>query len=258
MDRDYLRNQLAGIISLIHQSIFEAPVDANKKQELFMTTLLCSIVENASSIVELLKNEIYTGIPVLVRNSLEAHIDLKNLFVDDEYFKDMITSFSKQEERFFGNANKDNSYFETIIGLDEFAKREKKYEEFVKQHVKSHKSKMPSVLKRFESAGEGDMYYSVYNQLCRDSHNSLDALVERHIKLTENQCHIVLYRRINDAKFFMYIHAMAAMLIDSATLLFMHMDHIEYKISEASEILNAMMKVSPSLDLYQTAPNKPA
>jgi hypothetical protein len=119
---------------------------------------------------------------VILRSLLEACVDLRNVAHDAAYLKNMTAAQLGQQARGYREARRpgaeDNPYFRTLrssgeeraaeITAELEALREEGFEEL-------------SIRERFERAGEGNRYTSVYYLLCLDSHHNLGALERRHL-----------------------------------------------------------------------------
>jgi hypothetical protein len=62
-------------------------------------------------------------------------------------------------------------------------------------------------------------YKSIYNSLCCDSHNNLRSLVNRHLKLEEDNLSVVFYKAYNTDDTAIYVCIIAEILVKSTEII---------------------------------------
>jgi hypothetical protein len=127
------------------------------------------------------------GVPILLRSAIEAHVDFKNLASDRDYGYHLRATELEQWIKILKAARPgQNPYLANLS-------REPLVGQFLPQFETElsdlkRKGYYPLGKKeKFERARLDQVYQSVYNQLCCDSHNDLRSLVTRHIELSPDQ-----------------------------------------------------------------------
>jgi Family of unknown function (DUF5677) len=80
---------LEHVLERVENEILLKELSDTDTQKLLILSLMLSIMELAKSVVVLLNSKIQISIPSIVRNILEAHVDLRNLITNSEY-KDVM------------------------------------------------------------------------------------------------------------------------------------------------------------------------
>jgi hypothetical protein len=88
--------------------------DKDHALHLNLIALYGSILELTGSSILLICNKLITGVPVLLRAILEAHVDLINLNNDPNYGYDLKFSFLKEWLKILDEAKKGNDYLTEI------------------------------------------------------------------------------------------------------------------------------------------------
>lgn len=154
--------------------------DSSHPWHLHLVLLYCTMIELLGSVCILLQHKSGIAVPVLLRSLLEAQVDFKNLAEDRTYGYHMNAKWLQQWVRLFDEAEKGTNPY-----LKEFTHRlvgNVSREDFRKE-LESLKSRGYLPLKqneKFEKAQLGDVYSSLYNHLCCESHNDIRALMSRH------------------------------------------------------------------------------
>jgi len=163
-------------------------------------TLYGSILELHGSICILVREKNWTGIPILLRSIVEAHLDLNNLAQDRAYGDRMRASELKEWIKVLKSAKTGNNPFLSDLAKgddieDELSVRQK---EFDKLKTAGHAPLHPH--EKFVSAHLTQVYESVYNLLCCEAHNNLQALTSRHVRIRpdESDFDIEYYAPVND------------------------------------------------------------
>lgn len=138
--------------------------------------LFSRIISSVESVITLEVMEQRDGALVLCRVVLETYIDIVNCVVNDEYKNVLFYEFCRQETKFLNFMLKDTNVDDGMR-----ANADKRLE-MAKRGLAKMKGKKEktTISKRFESAGHSSWYYTIYNDLCRNAHGSLDALLGSH------------------------------------------------------------------------------
>ncbi|WP_168350128.1 DUF5677 domain-containing protein [Rhizobium leguminosarum] len=157
------------MLQLLQQSIktsedLTSALRFDKRSELARTiiSLYLTIIEQCDSQVALIKLGKYAGVEAIFRSTLEAYIDLVNLIKDDAFLDHMKASHSDQWIKLAKEAmNGGNDFLATFSRTPENKQILADHESDIKA-FKERGIHPLTVKQRFERAGKGDMYTSVY------------------------------------------------------------------------------------------------
>lgn len=180
------------IIETVEEEILNTNYDISSLQKKLVIALFLTIIEIAKSINILLKNKAHISIPLLIRNMLEGYVDLNNLVKDSDYKSVMYSSYLKEQKRFLEN----NKIFPEML---------KDVENLLININSSNRN--TSFASRFKEASLQKIYISLYNKLCRETHNNINCLLERHFNFEDNRETIIFMKekRINAICFLVQI-----------------------------------------------------
>ncbi|ASY58292.1 DUF5677 domain-containing protein [Sinorhizobium sp. CCBAU 05631] len=166
----------------------------NKGSEVHRTlvSLYASILELTDSAIIIREAGKYTGMDILLRSALEAHVDLINLANDDGYLQAMKAVYHKEWIKLTGDGVKgDNPFLAYFKDNPEAQKQLAHHEAELAAFKKTHT--IPNNLDKFKMAGLEDVYRSIYNSLCNDSHNNIRALTSRHLRAHKEGLDLVIF-----------------------------------------------------------------
>ncbi|MCX7124248.1 MAG: DUF5677 domain-containing protein, partial [Gammaproteobacteria bacterium] len=157
---------------------------SNEKNSIFRYKSIQDLTKNIISLFGMEKG--YVLIPVALRSVLELHVDIVNLFIDQDYgyhldYDYCISLLSLLQAAKNGNSNLTD--WGTKLEIDSDIKdleSNKKYLES-KQEVKKI-----CIKEKFNRAKLIDLYESFYNRFCCDSHNNNRALIDRHLSIDKD------------------------------------------------------------------------
>ena len=167
----------------------------NKSSEVHRTlvSLYATIIELTNSTLLLRQNGAFTGVDILLRSALEAHVDLINLANNDVYLKAMNASYDKEWLKLMKEAaTGENEFLASLKNDPELGKQIELHQAALDEFQKT--SKIPHIAEKFSSAGMQKEYQSVYNSLCTDSHNNIRALVHRHFRISNGKIDLTIFQ----------------------------------------------------------------
>ena len=191
----------------------------------------------------LIQNGMISFFPVVLRSIHEASIDLINVTKDDNYPDIMLLSFAEQELKLLRHFETHKKYMTYFRDGSIPKQRLETAKGIVAKHKNiKNKTKLHS---RFKSAGREIEYFSLYNDLCRSSHNNLDILV--HVHSDNNGNDAIQHHTASIENTAKYIH--------STTTIFAHSALVFCDFLSAKEInTSALMESAKSvLDLVEAA-----
>ena len=178
-----------------HKRIVHIHFDKTVFLHTAIISLYASIIEQTGSAIALLKDNHVVAANIILRSTLEAHVDLINLTNDANYIEQMKASYHEQwvylmEAGISGNTPFLKEFVTDDV-TDSLAYNRRSLAKYKAAGVRPMK-----VSERFKKAGMSEWYVSVYNHLCADSHNNLRALIKRHIRQKEDGMEVVVFRNI--------------------------------------------------------------
>jgi len=165
-------------------------------------SLFFTMIGILTDINHLIRLNRYLSVPALVRNFMDAHIDLM-----------LVLSDSKNVNRLLHKVY--NEKIKTLEGRFKHKEFNSNHEEIKKQIVKA-KSKLSLVKKqtespkleikdKFKAVGLGWFYDTIYKDLCSHTHNGLDAIELRHVRLESKKVKLKHYQSTNLKDYVLYI-----------------------------------------------------
>lgn len=178
-----------------------------------MVSLYGSILELTSAIKLLLRENLGTGVPILLRSILEAYVDLFNLADNPRYGYALELAYIREWLRILEEAKAGkNDYLSSITTapdldetISEWQRKKKQLERDGHRPLKQEE--------KFRRAQMEKEYKSIYNSLCCDAHNNLRALVGRHLEIGQTDFDIVLYKGYGDDDFYLHAGMLGEMLL---------------------------------------------
>jgi hypothetical protein len=192
-------------------------------------TLYGSILELHGSICILVREKIGTGIPILLRSIVEAHLDLNNLAQDRTYGYRMRASELKECEKVLKNAKAGHNPFlkdlasEYDVG-DALSEVRKELESLKRDGYNPLSQK-----DKFVSADLTQVYESVYNMLCCEAHNNRQALTSRHVRIRpdESDFDIEYYAPVEDQSILFYLDCLCYASICATEIIHKALDMLQ-------------------------------
>lgn len=197
-----LENEFNTTVSNINYNSLKYSEEDNLK--IIALGFMSRILENTKSIIILLKSRVgYSSVLPILRNSLEAIIDLDNLNNIDGYFE-YLKCLDLQNTLSLANKN----YFKRLVRREkvDYKSLELKYKDdlnSLKQKIrKSYGNKFfdkygninSSVYFKFKLSKSLDTYDTMYYSLCTDTHNNLISIQENYIN---SDMSVSIFKEIN-------------------------------------------------------------
>lgn len=151
-----------------------------------LMALYATIIEDADSAIFILQNGRWAGFEHLLRSALEAHVDLINLANDPYYLDLMMIAYHKQWIKLTEAGAKGDNQFLTFFKANPEVEDQLAYHKAELGALQA-KAKPMNIFERFERAGMSDIYRSIYHSLCNDTHNNVQALIDRHFSVSNEE-----------------------------------------------------------------------
>ena len=206
------------------QLILRLKFDKQHAQSRTLIALYGSILELSSGLIALVDQQLLPGAPVMLRAILEAHVDLVNMAADSRYGYSLERSYIKEWRKLLVEAQGgENEYLLEIAGQASLPDRIRDLEaEDGKLKEQGHR--VLTLLERFELAGMGKEYRSLYNSLCCASHNNLRSLVDRHFEFDQEDFTMVFYKAYTPEDAAIYVGTAAEVLVRSTETLHLKLE----------------------------------
>ncbi|MFF0919435.1 DUF5677 domain-containing protein [Rhizobium leguminosarum] len=147
-------------------------------------SLYVTIMEQTYNALVLLRAGQHATLDIILRSTLEAYVDLINLCNDPEYLKQMQASFHDQWIKLAAHGVRGGNPF--LIKFENSTDASNKLAEHRAELTALGVAPM-NIADKFKLAGFEQVYQSVYNSLCNESHNNIRALTLRHFRFDENR-----------------------------------------------------------------------
>ena len=178
-----------------------------------LVALYSSILELTGSCICLLERRLLVGVPVLLRATLEAYVDLVNLSSNPRYGYSLERSYLREWRKLLQEAQGGNN--EYLAAISQEPSLPERIQEFQREEAKLERQghRALNVEQRFQRAGMEKEYRSVYNSLCCASHNNLRSLMDRHIEFDAKDFTMVLYKAYAPEDAAVYVGTSAELLV---------------------------------------------
>lgn len=181
-----------------------------------LVALYGSMIELSGCLIILLDKRGNIGVPAIVRTFLETSVEFNNLLKEKAYGYSMEASYHHEWLRLLREASKGNNPFlNKISELTDLSEQISLHKEKLTD-LKSKGFVPLNMVQRFEKAGMGDEYHSMYNSLCNNTHPNIRALIERHLEIEGDSFVVVMYKDIPLDDFLPEISTVTSRLIDSS------------------------------------------
>lgn len=185
-------------------------------------TLYGRILETAQSCIILLRAGDDTAIPIITRSLLDAFIDLAILAKNPEHENNILANELKEREKLYSRSLRSNGENEFLDALSKVDGLDKILAEIRKEKAELKEAGFEPLQaeNRFEMAGFGDMYPSVFASLSEHVHNNLKVLKGRFLYSTVNGAKLRYSTKLADDEMIMYISTICDACVDGLVRLF--------------------------------------
>ena len=193
--------------------------DKKYPQHLFLISLYCRVVELTHSCTILMRGEIISSVPIILRTVLETFADLKNLSADENYVNFMRATYMKEWFRIFKEAQKGgNAYLTRISRIENLNQVYAEHENELNGLKKNHYTPLTPG-QRFERAGMVDEYLSIYNFLCSHSHSDIRSLYSRYTRITGDDFTVICFKDPTPHDIALYSTTLCDILTDATVII---------------------------------------
>jgi hypothetical protein len=198
----------------------------------YIVCLYASMVELCGGIVTLVERDKRTALSAVFRTFLEAYVDLRNILEDPAYIKNCYALHHKNWIRALRNSEDPNPYLAGIRDHADYDAVLQRHESEL-QRLKDEGFPPMKIVTRFEKVGMANEYRSVYHFESDGSHNSLQALISRHIEMGENGFGLALYKERSLHDYQAVLDSTAGLLMDATQRIHEHLRSGQTKEIEA-------------------------
>ncbi len=193
--------------------------DKKHPYHFLLVALHGSTIELSKSIILLLENGCFTGVPSVLRTLLETIVELKNLAQDQTYGYNMDVIYYDSHLQLLKRAKQGNPYLKGIDKELELNTEITKYRK-KRDDLKCEGFEKLNPAQRFKKAGMTDEYNSIYSSLSSDSHCNKSALIGRHFEQSsDTDFNIVLFKDQSKNSYISEIGIVIEILMESAVIL---------------------------------------
>lgn len=182
-----------------------------------IVALYGSIIELTGAVIALVDQRLTTGVPVLLRSTLEAYVDLQNLIDAPTYGYALELGHIKEWINLLNEAKTGRN--EYLASINESPDLDARITEWTNQKIalerRGHRSL--KIYQKFQRAGMEKEYKSLYNSLCCDAHNNLRALVDRHVEINGDGFEVVYYKAYTPEDSAIHVGTNAELLLRAST-----------------------------------------
>ncbi|WP_421445829.1 DUF5677 domain-containing protein [Agrobacterium tumefaciens] len=163
-----------------------------------MIALYATIIEQVDSQITLIKAGKLAGVEITFRSTLEALVDLVNLTKRAGYLDNMKAAYSRDMLKLMGDAVRgDNPFLSDAGELEKNTTVQRRHREALDE-LQGRGVRVLQVAERFKAAEFEHIYASVYRSLCREAHNNVGALTERHFRHENGKFEVVIFKSRDD------------------------------------------------------------
>ncbi len=181
----------------------------------FILALYARINSLCEETLTLVSNGCYVSPQILMRSTLESYVDLRCLIKDENYVNCIFAAEAEAEHKNLSHYSSENPYYQGTQPVSS-----SKLEE-----LKIEKSKGLNIYERFKKAECGDLYRTVYNNLCRYTHGNISALASKNFENDK----VVISRKISNADLLFILSSTINIALSSS------IDVLEYFSAPACE-----------------------
>jgi len=208
------QDALSSVLGLSDHVIAELKFDGKDPQQLCVVCLYARLHELACGAMALLESGALVGIPLLLRAMFECDVDLTIAVMDPLYYKNMHSSYLKEQIRLGSVAESidNNPYFGSADARPEILARLHNLRNELSV-LKSEGRGPLQISERALLAGKQQEYRTVYNRLCGDTHNSTESLESWHIDKSSPDLLRVTLFRMRKSEILHYMSSLPCLLL---------------------------------------------
>lgn len=204
--------------------------DAKYMRHLVVVSLYMTILELVEEIVSANRESSKISVPIISRSILEAFVDLKNVVTDEDYCNIIELDWLRGWKLTMENALTDNPYLVDI-------KADPNLKEGIEEHerrlneLKELGTKKLTAQQKFEKAGLANEYETMYRWTSSHSHGGLQALISRHINLSNpEKPEVVAFQDHDIEEFEIYIGPTCEILMQATELAHQFLESSESEV----------------------------
>jgi hypothetical protein len=216
MSNEVVANYRELLPDVVADAIEGARILPMLKPHIIAEAVYLTIIQSATECTALLSQPTVTAGGVL-RGILESYADLCSLVKSPAYGDRMLATLLKEKVRLADDMlkNPGNEFHADLAKqLDPATMRTKAKAELDELHDQG--CYPLSNFQRLECAGLGDLYKSIYWQLCLDTHNSIQSVQARHLEQTEHGIGLTLFKENTRGEVLKFYDTLVAIVINAS------------------------------------------
>src|SRR6476646_6194877 len=214
-----MSKELLGFLSKLHDQSIKLLRELRFNKQLhadgYIVCLYASMIELCGGIITLVESGRQSSLSSVVRTFLEAYVDFENLRENPNYIFNCYARHHENWIKVLSDAQQSNPY---LAGIHRHEFRERaalKRHQSELQRLKKEGFAPLQIATRFGRAGMAEEYRSLYHLECEGTHNSLQALMKRHMELGEDGFELALYRDLSPDDYAAQLSLTARLLLDA-------------------------------------------
>lgn len=214
---DNLIEKTNAVLGAVHENTPNLRFSKDNRQHVYAVCLHGSVLEMASAAITLLKEKQSSAVPVILRNLLEAYVDLVNITKSPDYLKHVFAAYYHEQKRILKVAidrGETNPYLEALANSDNL---EVAYNLVAADldALKDEGYDRLGVKERFDQADLMQLYESMYAYLCLHSHNNLTILERRHLMREGDDFRVAYFQPWGRDDVLRYVDTVGGLLVRS-------------------------------------------
>lgn len=191
----------------------ELKFDKKHAYHFHLISLYGSIIELCFTVKYLNECDTKIAIPIVFRTILEADLDLNNLCKDPRYGYRLELGFIRSWLDYLGVARRGENSLLMELGKVKALPDEIKSQKAREKELEQLGYKRIDIKEKFQLAEMDNEFGAIYPKLCSHSHNGLEALRERHGKVSGNDYEMEYFKSMGTNDFEEYVLLAAEVLI---------------------------------------------
>lgn len=199
---------------LLGREVLSIEFNQGNAQESYVAALYASTLELTGDALILIKENRHSGVPIIIRSALEAHMQMRALVADAEYYKRMLAKYYREDAKIRTAALKldqSDASPETIEKMR--TKRDQSRKNYDQLKDEGH---LPcKILETFQCADRASWYGSIYALLCSHTHSNLREVTGRHFEVEGGKVFPVFERVWADNEIICLLEDLGRIMIDA-------------------------------------------
>ena len=243
----HLCNQLRRCFNSSERFVKAVKYDAHDRRHFAIAGYSIRTLDYFSGTISALSKREYVSVPSITRSGVEAFLYFTNLIKHENYDTLILVGVYKEKLRAAKNAEEIpslNAETQTNEFMEHKASIQAKIES-LSEHMEDYKNLCGSIKQRFEAADMRELYLSMYNIFCGESHSDMISLEGGNMEGDE-EAWTFRRRKVPNRDTFLYVNTLLDLLMAIPTKLneFLKLER-EAELQEISTLIESTRTLSP-------------